>query len=435
VGISAALVWLNWQLALVCFVAVPLAAVNHRQFIGKVRELTRRVRAQVAAIYALLSERVSAVRVVRSFAREHAEVAELDSRIDEHRGLSWGGMRVGALQTAAAVLINGLGTVAVLALGVHLVRAGTLTVGELLAFYALLGQLYNPIVRLTQFNGTATGTLVAVDRIAEVLDEPETLTDRPGARPVQSPRGALAFRGVSSAYRPGGARVLDRVDLEVEPGMKVGILGESGSGKSTLLALAPRLYDLPEGCGSVAFDGRDVREYLLADLRRAVALVPQQAVLFEGTIRSNLTYARPGASAAVVRRAVEVADLAGLIESLPEGLDTRVGERGFSLSGGQRQRMALARALVANPTVLLLDDCTSALDAETEACIQAALEEFLPDCTCVVVSHTVSSVRHCDLIVALHQGCVVERGTHDELLARGGRYAEAFRLQTRSLVV
>jgi subfamily B ATP-binding cassette protein MsbA len=154
-----------------------------------------------------------------------------------------------------------------------------------------------------------------------------------------------------------------------------------------------------------------------------------------GQLRSNLTYARPGASAAVVRRAVEVADLAGLIESLPEGLDTRVGERGFSLSGGQRQRLALARALVANPTVLLLDDCTSALDAETEVRIQAALEEFLPDCTCVAVSHKVSSVRHCDLIVVLHQGRVVERGTHDELLARGGRYAEAFRLQTRSLAV
>jgi ABC-type multidrug transport system fused ATPase/permease subunit len=237
--------------------------------------------------------------------------------------------RVGALQTAAAVVISGAGTVAVLAYGACLVQAGVLSVGALLAFYALLAQLYNPIVRLTQFHGTAAGTLVAVDRIAEVLDEPETLADHPGALPVLRPRGALAFRGVSFAYRPGGPSVLERVDLQIEPGMKVGVLGESGSGKSTLLALAPWLYDLAEGCGAVAFDGRDVREYRLADLRRAVALVPQQAVLFEGTVRSNLTYARPGAPAAVVRRVLEVADLAGMVEGLPEGLDTPVGERGF----------------------------------------------------------------------------------------------------------
>ncbi len=435
VGISAALVWLHWQLALVALVAVPLYALNHRLFAVRVRELMRRVRAQVAAIYALLSERVSAVRVVRSFAQEEAEVAELDSRIDEHRALNWSGLRVGAWQTAAAVLISGLGTVAVLAYGVCLVRGGALSVGALLAFYALLAQLYNPIVRLTQFHGTAAGTLVAVDRIAEVLDEPETLADRPDARPVLRPRGRLAFRNVSFAYRPGAPAVLGGISLEIEPGMKVGVLGESGSGKSTLLALAPRLYDLPEGCGSVEFDGRDVREYRLADLRRAVALVPQQAALFEGTIRSNLTYARPNAPAELVRRVLEVADLAGMVEGLPKGLDTPVGERGFSLSGGQRQRLALGRALIADPAVLLLDDCTSALDAETEARIQAALEDFLPGRTCVIVSHKVSSVRGCDLIVVLHEGRVAERGTHEELLARGGRYAEAFRLQTRSLNV
>jgi ABC-type multidrug transport system fused ATPase/permease subunit len=432
-GICVALLWLNAPLALVSFVAVPLYAVNHRLFARKVRELSRRVRAQVAAIYALLSERVSAVRVVRSFAQEGAEVAELDARIDEHRALSWAGLRVGALQGALAVLISGLGTVVVLAYGVWLARRGALSLGELLAFYALLAQFYNPVVRLTQFHGTVAGTLAAVERIAEVLEEPETLADWPGARPVVRPRGALAFRGVSFAYRPGGPRVLERLDLEVEPGMRVGVLGASGSGKSTLLALAPRLYDLPEGCGAVLFDGGDVRGYRLAELRRAVALVPQQAVLFEGTIHSNLTYARPGASLAAVRRALEVADLAGMVEGLPLGLDTPVGERGFSLSGGQRQRLALARALIADPAVLLLDDCTSALDAETEAHIQAALEEHRPDRTCLIVSHRVSSVRNADWIVVLGERRILEQGTHEELVALGGWYAEALRIQTRTL--
>jgi ABC-type multidrug transport system fused ATPase/permease subunit len=216
--------------------------------------------------------------------------------------------------------------------------------------------------------------------------------------------------------------------------MRVGILGVGGSGKSTLLALAPRLYDLPEGCGEVLFDGRDVRDYRLADLRRAVALVPQQAVLFERTIHSNLTYARPGAPAEVVRRALEAADPAGMVEGLPLGLDTPVGERGFSLSGGQRQRLALARALIADPAVFLLDDCTSALDAETEARVQGALEEYLPDRTCLIVSHRVSSVRHADRIVVLGHGRILEQGTPEELLALGGWYAEALRLQTKPLL-
>jgi ABC-type multidrug transport system fused ATPase/permease subunit len=429
-GICIALVWLNWQLALISFVAVPLYALNHRLFARKVRELARRIRAQVAAIYTLLSERVSAVRVVRSFAQEGAEVAQLDARIDEHRVLSWAGMRAGALQGALAVVISGLGTVAVLVCGVLLTQRGMLSLGDLLAFYALLALFYNPVVRLTQFHGIVAGTLAAVERIAEVLDEPETLTDRPDARPISRPRGALSFRGVTFAYRPGGPLALDLMDLEIEPGMRVGVLGVSGSGKSTLLALAPRLYDLHEGCGAVLFDGRDVRGYRLADLRRAVALVPQQAVLFQGTIRSNLTYARPGAPAAAVRRALEAADLAGMVEGLPLGLDTPVGERGFTLSGGQRQRLALARALIADPAVLLLDDSTSALDAETEARVQNALEDNLPGRTCLIVSHRVSSVLHADRIIVLGHGRILEQGTHEQLLARGGWYAQTLRLQT-----
>jgi ABC-type multidrug transport system fused ATPase/permease subunit len=433
-GIAVVLVWLDWRLAFISFVAVPLYALNHRPFAHKVRNLARQVRAQVGAIYALLSERVPAVRVVRSFAQEEAEVAELDARIDEHRALSWAGMRVGAWQGALAILISGVGTVAVLAYGVLLTRQGALSLGELLAFYTLLALFYNPVVRLTQFHGTLAATLAALERITEVLDEPETLTDRPDARPIVRPRGALAFRGVTFAYRPGGTRVLDRIDLGIEPGMTVGVLGVSGSGKSTLLALAPRLYDLHEGGGAVLFDGRDVRNYHLADLRRAVALVPQQAVLFEGTIKSNLTYARPDAPKDAIRRALEVADLAGMVEGLPLGLDTPVGERGFALSGGQRQRLALARALIADPAVLLLDDCTSAVDAETEARIQAALDEYLPGRTCLIVSHRVSSVLHADRIVVLARGRILEQGTPDELAAQGRWYAEALQVQKRPLL-
>jgi ABC-type multidrug transport system fused ATPase/permease subunit len=421
-GISVALVWLRWELALAAFVAVPLYAVNHRLFAARLRELSKAVRAGVASVYGLLSERVSAVRVVRSFAQEDAEVAELDRRIDQHRDLSLSAARTGARQAALATLISGAGTVAVLGMGVALVFRGRLTVGELLAFYGLLAQLYNPIVRLTQFQSTAAATRVAVDRMAEILEEPETLADLPGALPVTRSRGELVFRDVTFAYGP-SAPVLKNVSLRVEAGTTLGLLGASGSGKSTLLALAPRLYEIPPGKGAVLLDGRDVRGVRLADLRRAVALVPQQAVLFEGTLRANLTYAAPGASEAELWRALEAADLAGLVAALPEGLETPVGERGFCLSGGQRQRVALARALLTRPAVLLLDDCTSALDAETEARVCAALEEVLPGSSRIVVSHKVASVRGADRIAVLHDGRVIEEGTHDELLALGGRYA------------
>ncbi len=439
-AIAVLLAWLQWRLALVALVAVPLYALNQRAFFGTLRRLSDEIRAQVATLYALLSERVSAVRVVRSYAKEEDELNELDERIDRHRDLSWDNTRTAAALGALAALISGLGTVFVIAYGILLVGRGLLTVGELLAIYALVGQLYQPIVRLTQFQATALATQVSVERLYEIFDEPEPVRDRPGAASIVAPRGMVEYRGVSFAYSPEGAKVLVDIDLRIEPGMRLGVLGASGAGKSTLLALVPRLYDVPEGIdvhgrpwGAVCFDGRDVRAVKLADLRRAVALVPQQALLFEGTIRTNLLYANPEATDAHMWEALRIADFADTVASLAAGLDTPVGERGYSLSGGQRQRLALARAVVAQPTVLLLDDCTSALDSETESRIQQALDRSLPGRTFVIVSHKVASVRGTDWIVVLEAGRIVEQGIHADLIARGGRYAETHRQQTSAM--
>ena len=466
-AIAVLLVWLQWRLAIVALVAVPLYAVNQRFFFAHLRKLSDEIRAQVSALYALLSERVSAVRVVRSFVKEEAELAALDERIDRHRALSWANTRAAATLGAVATMISGLGTVFVISYGVVLIGRGTISVGALLAFYALVSQLYAPIVRLTQFQATAVATQVSVERLYEIFDEPEPVRDRPAARPLSNPRGALEFRDVHFAYsrlarsveeraedarQAGGngagsesgptSRVLRGVNLRIEPGMRVGVLGPSGAGKTTLMALAQRLYDLPEAAdlegrsgGSIRLDGVDVRDLKLADLRRAVALVPQQAMLFEGTIRSNLLYANSQATPAQVHQAMEIADLTAMVNALPDGLDTSVSERGFSLSGGQRQRLALARAIVSDPAVLLLDDCTSALDAETEARIQQALDRHLPGRTCVIVSHKVSSVRRCDLIIVLADGRIIEQGTHHELLAQHGHYAATYAQQTRALVL
>jgi ABC-type multidrug transport system fused ATPase/permease subunit len=440
VAIAGLLFWLEWRLALVALVAVPLYAFNQRSFFSKLRRLSDEIRAQVAALYALLSERVSAVRVVRSFAKEDDELRELDERIDQHRALSWANTRAASLLGALATMISGLGTVFVITYGVVLVGRNALTVGELLAIYNLAGQLYMPIVRLTQFQASALATQVSVERLYEIFDEPEPVRDCPGARAIIRPRGLLEYRHVSFAYSPHGPKVLDEVSLRIEPGMRLGILGKSGAGKSTLLALAPRLYDIPEGrdesqsrWGKVCLDGHDVRDLKLADLRRTVALVPQQALLFEGTIRSNLLYANPDASEAQMHEALAVADFATTVASLPAGMDTPVGERGYSLSGGQRQRLALARAIVAQPSILLLDDCTSALDAETEARIQQSLDECLPERSYVIVSHKIASVSRADLIVVLEAGRIVEQGTHDELAIGCGHYATTYEHQTSAL--
>lgn len=421
VGIAGVLLWLRWQLALVCFVVVPLYAVNHQLFAARFRVLSERLRGQIGAVYALLSERISAVRVVRSFAREDTELRQLDERIDAHRDLSRAGLWTGAWQAALSAFITGAGTVAVLVAGIFFIRAGQLTVGDLLAFCALTAQLFSPIVRLVQFQGGAAATRVAIERMMEVLEAPETLRDRPDAQPLPAAQGRLVFENVSFRYRSSGPKVLDGINLTVEPGMTVGMLGASGSGKSTLLLLPPRLYDVDEG--RILLDGRDVRELRQADLRHAVVLVPQQAVLFEGTLRSNLLYAAPAASAASIRQVLEALDLEVLVESLPLGLETRVGERGYSLSGGQRQRLALARALLAQPQLLLLDDCTSALDAETEARVQAAINDLLPGRTKIIVSHKAASLRQADWVAMLEGGRIVKQGRPDELFAapEGGK--------------
>jgi ABC-type multidrug transport system fused ATPase/permease subunit len=427
VGIAGVLVALNWPLALVALSAVPLAAAAQVGFGGPLRARSAETRARFAALYALLSERLPALRVVRAFGQERAELALLNDHLAAHADAARRGQKAAAWQSAAAALVGGAGTAAVVVAGAAEVAADRLSAGDLLAFYALTAQLYAPIVRLAQFQSAAAGTRVAVERMVELLDEPEPTA--PAADPRPPVRGEVRVNDLTFRYHPGAPPVLAGVSLRVEPGRTVGVVGPTGAGKSTLLAVIAGLYDA--GPGGVSLDGADVRSWPAADLRRAVALVPQRPILFEGTIYSNLTYAAPDASPEKLWRVLEAVDLADVVHGLPQGLDSPLGPHGSGLSGGQRQRLALARALLTDPTVLLLDDCTSALDAETEARVRANLAAFLAGRTRVIVSHKPGAVRDADEIVVLDGGRVVERGTHKGLVALGGRYARLVRLHRR----
>jgi ABC-type multidrug transport system fused ATPase/permease subunit len=431
-GIVAVLFWISPLLAGLALTVVPLCAANGRLFAPAVRRRAGRLRGELAELYALVGERLSAVRVVRAFAQEPAELERFVDRLDRHRRAGLAALAPAAWSSALALLAAGLAGVAVIACGVALVRQGRLTLGELLAFNALAAMLFGPAVRLTQLQGLLAATGVAIDRMTELLDADEELSDAPGAPPLLSVKGEITFADVSFAY-PGGPRVLDRVHLRLPPGKTLAVVGPSGAGKSTLLALAARLHDA--GSGQVSLDGADVRGLRQADLRRAVALVPQRPVLFEDTLRANLLYAAPEAEPAAVWRVLEAVDLDRFIAGLPDGLDTPLGEQGVGLSGGQRQRLALARALLADPAVLLLDDCTSALDRATAVRVRAAVRALRPGRSALVVTHDPAAACEADLVCVLEAGRVAELGPPAELLGRGGAFAALCREARAGLLV
>jgi ABC-type multidrug transport system fused ATPase/permease subunit len=406
VGIVGGLVFLSWPLAAISFLALPLFLWNHRRFAKTVWRLSRAVQEKTADIYSLLSERISGVRTIRAFGTERAEVAFFRQRLDEHSQQSHKNLNAASLQSFSASAISGLSTVALVISGAMFVQRGAHTTGRAVAFLTYLGLLYQPLVRLTQFYGGISATLAAVDRITELLAQPEPAIPRRRLFRHHL-RGELRIQNVSFRYRDSAPLVLRQIDLTIEPGMTVGLWGPSGSGKSTLLSLLPRLYGLAPDQGRILLDGRDTRTIHPSDLRRNVILIPQHARLFEGTIRYNLTYGARDVNSRLIWRALEAVDLAELVNSLPAGLETVVGERGATLSGGQRQRLALARGLIARPPVLLLDDSTSALDARTEAYVGDQIAEFCPHQTRIVVSHKRETLRQADSVVVIDHGRVI----------------------------
>jgi subfamily B ATP-binding cassette protein MsbA len=428
-GYVAVLFYLNWRLALVCMTAAPLIAYALVRLGQRVRKTTRRSQEELSHLTHVATEGLSGHRIVKAFG---AEAREAERFAAASRSLYRTNMRVTSAVSALPPLmefIGGLAAAAALWYGAREISAGTLTIGGFTAFLVTAFSMYGPIKKLSRVNANLQQTIAASERIFEMLDTHTEVPDRPHAPALPRLSRAVEFRQVGFAYDDEPDRfVLRHASFTVRAGQAAAIVGLSGAGKTSLVNLIPRFYDVTEG--QILVDGTDVREVSLRSLRAQAALVTQETVLFDDTVAANIAYGAPDASRAAVTEAARAAHAHEFIVELPDGYDTKIGERGQRLSGGQRQRIAIARAILKDCPLLVLDEATSSLDAESEMLVQDALANLMRNRTTFVIAHRLSTVRRADLIIALEKGEVVEVGTHDELVNRpGGVYAKLYALQ------
>ena len=416
----------NWRLALVSMAFIPIVVWRAVLMSNRLRKTWMQVQAETGNMTTVLQENLAGMRVVKAFGAREFEEAKFRDKASAVAQHTYSATRMFASQGSLMTFVFTAATGAILWFGDREVEAGRLTLGELTAFILYMGLLAMPVRMTGWLINTFSRAYSAGVRLYEVLDAESPVQEKRGAQPLTDVRGRVKFDGVSMAYDSGAPAVRD-VDFEVEPGQLVAMVGTPGSGKSTIVQMIPRFYDAT--AGSLNIDGVDVRDVTLSSLRQNVGIVLQDVFVFGASLRDNIAYGSEGASLEDVIAAAEVAQLHQFVERLPRGYDTWVGERGVTLSGGQRQRLAIARTVLLDPPILILDDSTSSVDVGTEYQIQRALAEVVKGRTTFVIAHRLSTVRRADLILVLEKGEIVERGSHEELLARDGFYRRIHDLQ------
>ncbi|MDN3451586.1 MULTISPECIES: ABC transporter ATP-binding protein [Planococcus] len=415
------------SLTIVALLAFPFYAFSVKFFFGRLRDLTRERSQALANVQSYLHERVQGMSIIKSFALEKHEQKLFDETNDAFLDKAIDHTKWNAKAFAVVNTITDIAPLLVIGFAGYQVIQGNLTLGTMVAFIAYIERLYNPLRRLVNSSTTLTQAIASMDRVFELVDEEYEVTDRKGAKDLKVVDGKLEFRDVTFQYNNGGTEVLSDLNFTVKPGETVAFVGMSGGGKSTIVSLIPRFYDVTSG--GIYMDDHDLRDVTIHTLRDQIGLVLQDSILFSDSVKSNILMGKPHATDAEVEAAAKAANAHDFIELLPEGYDTKVGERGVKLSGGQKQRIAIARVFLKNPPILILDEATSALDLESESLIQDSLERLAHDRTTLIVAHRLSTITHADQIIVIDHGKLAEKGTHDELMKQQGVYASLFQVQ------
>ena len=429
IGSIFAMIYLDWKLTLFTILTFPIVLYFMNFFGKKIRRSGGMIQEATADITSVLQESVSSARVVKSFVREKYEIERFEKENAANLAANLKNARYMATLTPTIEFVAALGVTLILWYGGNNVIEGDTTAGSLVAFLAYAVNISNPIKRITRVTGNIQKALAAAQRVFDVLDLPEEVTDLPDARPLPAVTGSVSFEHVTFSYNKGDEIIHD-LSFSVKPGQAIGLVGPSGAGKSTIASLLPRFYDCDSG--TIRIDGTDIRDATLDSLRSQVGIVPQATILFNGTVYDNILYGRPDATKEEIIEAAKAANAHDFIMELPQGYDTMLGDRGVNISGGQRQRIAIARAILKNPRILILDEATSALDTESERLVQEALNRLMVGRTAFVIAHRLSTIKNADRILVLEKGRLAEDGTHEELMEKNGLYAHLYQIQYRN---